>query len=276
MARKKNLKGNVTKEEMDLIDEKMSFNRDFSSKEKELNVEYVDGYKQTLRGFGYKLNIKCKTEKQKQFLNSMKDESKIICFGIGSAGTGKSFVSLSYALTKIKDCSFEHIIMVVPTAQAVGRDMQTGFLPGELDEKMKPFKDVDRYTIEKILKNAGNENYKAYASHLIDSGFIQYEFINFMLGKTFDNSLILINESEQYTKEDMKLLLTRLGENSKIIITGDCEQVNRSSIVNKKDICGLSYAAERLKDLPEISVTNFERKDIVRNPLITKILDCLD
>jgi phosphate starvation-inducible PhoH-like protein len=97
-----------------------------------------------------------------------------------------------------------------------------------------------------------------------------------MLGKTFDNALILVNEAEQYTKEDMKLILTRIGEKSKLVITGDCEQVNRQSIVKGKDECGLSYVADKLNGMEEVAVTTFSREDIVRNKLITKILDRLD
>lgn len=86
----------------------------------------------------------------------------------------------------------------------------------------------------------------------------------------------MVNEAEQYTKDNMKLLLTRIGENSKIIITGDCEQVNRRDIVKGKEGCGLAFVAERLSDMEEVSVTEFNREDIVRNQIITKILDRLD
>jgi phosphate starvation-inducible PhoH-like protein len=95
------------------------------------------------------------------------------------------------------------------------------------------------------------------AKTLIDGGYVRYEFINYILGKTFDDALILVNEAEQYTKDNMKLLLTRIGENSKVIITGDCEQVNRRDIVNKKSECGLAYATSHLGELEEIGVTEF-------------------
>jgi phosphate starvation-inducible PhoH-like protein len=268
MGRKKHLQG-LTKEEVELIDSKMT-------PTPSPGFEYKDGLKAQLRAMNFKLNVKCKTEKQKDFLNCLKNVNNVISFGVGSAGTGKSFISLSYALSKIKDGTFDHIIMVVPTAQASGRDMALGYLKGELDDKTKPFKDVDRHTIEKILKISENTDYQMIANYLIGSGIIQYEFINFMLGKTFDNSLILVNEAEQYTREDMKLILTRIGEGSKIVITGDCEQVNRTSIVNKKDVCGLSYCADKLSDMKEVSVTEFEREDIVRNPIIGEILNRLD
>lgn len=224
----------------------------------------------------FKINIKCKNEKQKQFINSLKDSKNIICFGTGSAGTGKSYISLSYALKALKEQKFEKIIMIVPTAQATNKDMQFGYLQGSIEDKSQPFKDVDRFTIEKILKQSNNDNYKQLASILINKGFIQYEFINFMLGKTFDNALILVNEAEQYTKEDMRLILTRLGDKSKIIITGDEKQANRTSIVNNKTICGLTYSANKLKDLEEVSIINFQKEDIVRNTFITKIIECFE
>lgn len=224
----------------------------------------------------FKISVKCKNEKQKQFINSLKDSKNIICFGTGSAGTGKSYISLSYALKALKEQKFEKIIMIVPTAQATNKDMQFGYLQGSIEDKSQPFKDVDRFTIEKILKQSNNDNYKQLASILINKGFIQYEFINFMLGKTFDNALILVNEAEQYTKEDMRLILTRLGDKSKIIITGDEKQANRTSIVNNKTICGLTYSANKLKDLEEVSIINFQKEDIVRNPFITKIIECFE
>ena len=272
MSKKRNLQ-NLTEEELELI---RKAKEGTVVPAKNAMTEYQEDFIPNLNGLRFKLNIKCKTQKQKDFLNSLKNVNKSICFGIGSAGTGKSYISLAYGLSKIKDGTYNHIIMVVPTAQASGKDMGLGYLKGELEDKTKPFKDVDRYTIEKILKTSENFEYKALTGYLINCGLIQYEFINFMLGKTFDNSLILVNEAEQYTKDDMKLILTRIGDGSKLVITGDSEQVNRQSIVKKMDVCGLSYAAERLRDMDEVSITTFEREDIVRNPLIGKILDRMD
>jgi phosphate starvation-inducible PhoH-like protein len=224
----------------------------------------------------YKLSLKCKTAAQKKFFEEMKDRKNEICFGIGSPGTGKSFLSLAYALRELKAGNFERIIMVVPTAQAGGADLNIGLLKGDLEQKVEVFKQVDLDTIEKILKLSGNEEYKKISKKLIDEEYIKYEFVNFLLGKTLDNSLILVNECEQYTKENMRLILTRLGENSKMIITGDSKQVNRKSITNGKDTCGLTYVAEKLKELDEVSVTEFTDEDIVRNKLIIKILKLID
>lgn len=269
MAKNKHLKG-IDEDDLRIINEK--------SKPSSLseNYEYVNGFKNKLKLMNYKLQIKCKNEKQKDFLNNLKDKSKLLVFGIGSAGTGKSYISLSYALKALKESDYEKIIMVVPTAQAVNKDMSFGFLKGELEDKTKPFKDVDRFTIEKILKNSDNLNYKEIAGMLINGGYINYEYVNFLLGKSFDNALILVNEAEQYTKEDLRLILTRLGEGSKMIITGDNKQTNRNVIVKGQKICGLDYASEKLADMDETAITTFTNEEIVRNPLITKILERID
>lgn len=265
MAKKKNLKG-IDDIEMEYIDDKMK-------KDSTLNYLTSGGYGTHLKSLSFKLDVKCKNEKQKDFLNMLKNKNHQICFGIGAPGTGKSYISLAYALKELKDGNFSNIIMVVPTAPAGGIDLHLGYLKGDFDDKTRPFKECDEETITKILKNSGNVDAVMIAKNLINGGFIRYEFINYVLGKTFDDALILVNEAEQYTKDNMKLLLTRIGENSKVIITGDCEQVNRRDIVNKKSQCGLEYAAERLKEMEEVGISEFTKEDIVRNPLITKILE---
>lgn len=91
--------------------------------------------------------------------------------------------------------------------------------------------------------------------------------------KFYDNALILINEAENYSKEEMLLILTRIGENSRIIITGDLEQLDRKDIKKSNTACGLEYALEKLKDMDEVASVEFDTNDIVRNPIITKIID---
>lgn len=268
MARKKNLK-DLDELEMEFIDRKMKSDSAF-------NYLTSDGLCTKLKTLNYKLDIKCKTERQKEFLKQIKDDSKQICFGIGSPGTGKSFISLSYALKAIKEGKFSNIVMVIPTAQAGGVDLSFGYLKGDFYDKTEPFCDADKYTISKILKLSGNVDNTVIADKLTSSGIIRYEFVNFLLGKTIDDSIILVNEAEQYTKSNMRLILTRLGENSKIIITGDSKQVNRKAIKNKNEECGLTYSAECLYDLDEVAVTEFMDDDIVRNGLITKILKKFD
>lgn len=267
MGKKARLREAISEDELMYIEEKKSGAK----------YELLNAYKNQLRTqTAMKVEIKCKNEKQKQFLNQLKDKSKEIVVGCGSAGCGKSFISLAYALRAIKDSDFERVIMVVPTAPAGGKDMDLGLLKGELISKTEPYMQADKETIKKILKMSGAQDWDSTAEELIKSGKIQYEFINYLLGKTFDDALICVNEAEQFTKSNMRLILSRMGENSKVIITGDSKQVNRRDIVNKKDISGLDFIINNLNQLDEVGITEFNEEDIVRNPLITKILKIFD
>ena len=259
MGRKKNLKG-IDEEDIEFINAKMNGDR---------SANYIA----PLKSFEYKVVVKCKNKKQKDFLNILKDSNNQICFGLGSAGSGKSYISLSYALQALKDESnpYKKIICLVPTCEA--GNLSLGFLKGTLEEKIEPYLEADTYTMEKILSNSGNYSGKQLIEGLIRNEVINYELVNFARGKTFDNCLILINEAENYSKEEMLLLLTRIGENSKIIITGDLEQLDRKDIKKAKIECGLEYALRKLKDMEEVAFTEFNNEDIVRNPLITKIIN---
>lgn len=144
-------------------------------------------------------------------------------------------------------------------------------MKGTLEEKVEPFIEADSYTMEKILSNSGNYSGKQLIDGLIRNGIINYDVVNFARGKTYDNALILINEAENYSKEEMLLLLTRIGENSKIIISGDIEQMDRKDL--KSSQCGMVYALEKLNGMEEVDVVEFHNEDIVRHPIISKIIE---
>lgn len=222
--------------------------------------------------FDYKVEIKCKNKKQKDLLKLLKDESKQICIVHGSAGSGKSYISLAYALSALKDetNNFDKIIITVPTLQAVSSTLNLGFLRGDLNDKVINYLMADSDTMEKILKNSGNYAPKDILDNLIKSNKIEYRWPHFMRGATYDNSLILINESEGFDKNELLLILTRLGNNSKVIISGDEKQAVRKDF---KDGSGMKYAIEHLSDMEEVGIIEFTDEDIVRNPLIGKILD---
>jgi phosphate starvation-inducible PhoH-like protein len=223
--------------------------------------------------YNYKVSIKCKNKKQKEFLNLLKDDDKSICFGIGAAGSGKSYISLAYALDTLKDenTPYKKIICFVPTCEAGA--MSVGFLKGTLEEKIEPYLEADTYTMMKILEKSGNSSSKQIIDNLIKNNIINYELVNFARGKTYDDAILLINESENYSKEEMLLLLTRIGENSKVIISGDLQQLDRKDIKKKEKECGLKYAVNKLISLDEFGMVEFTVDDIVRNPLITKIIN---
>ena len=223
------------------------------------------------RALTYKVEIKCKNNKQKEFLKNLKCNKYQICIASGSAGSGKSYISLAYALQELKnmESQYSRIVIIVPTCPAGNMDI--GLLKGSFEEKIAPYLQADTATMEKILKNSGNQFPKDMISKIINSDYIDYEIVNFSRGKTFDDSIILINEAENYSKEEMLLLLTRIGYNTKIIISGDPLQKDRKDL--KKNTDGLTYAIEKLKDFEEVSITTFTNEDIVRNPLISKILE---
>lgn len=221
----------------------------------------------------YKVTIKCKNKKQKEFLKLLKDDDKVICFGIGAAGSGKSYISLSYALDALSDSSspYKKLVCFVPTCEAGA--MSVGFLKGTLEEKIEPYLEADTHTMMKILEKSGNSSSKKIIDNLIKKKIINYELVNFARGKTYDDTLLLINESENYSKEEILLLLTRIGENSKVIISGDLQQLDRKDIKKKEKTCGLLYAMDKLQQLDEFGLVEFTVDDIVRNPLITKIIN---
>lgn len=263
MARKKNLK-DISQEEMDIINDKM--------KNPSINKDSV--YAMITNALNYKISLKCKNEKQKDFVKSMKDEDKEICFGVGSAGTGKTYLSLSVALQLLKDekTPYKSIIIFIPCIESVTA-LKMGFLKGDLDDKSKVYKQNSINNIIKILDNSGNTNSKEIANMLISQNLIQFEFINFVKGKTFENCICVLEEAEDYSKEDILLLLTRKGGKScKMFISGDDKQSSRTDLKNKKQTTGLRFAANVLNDMKEISVTEFTVEDIVRDPLLTEII----
>ena len=264
MGKKKNLKG-LDEFDLEFINEKLGKNvTDYVVAEDVVSAS-------SLRVLNFKLEIKCKNEKQKEFLKNLKNQKHQICFASGSAGAGKSYISLAYALSALKDGGnqFDKIIIIIPTCPAGNMDI--GLLKGTYEDKIRPYLEADTYTMEKILKNSGNGIPCETVRALINNGYIDYQLVNFARGKTFDNCIVLINEAENYSREEMLLLLTRMGENSKFIISGDPIQKDRKDL--KKNGDGLTYAIEHLKDLEETGVTTFTNEDIVRNPLITKILE---
>jgi phosphate starvation-inducible PhoH-like protein len=259
MSKKKNLK--LTPDDELYVSEKM-------------NGNYEEKYTTTIpcsNALNYKVDLKCKNEKQKEYCNLIKDKEITICSGV--FGTGKSYCSNAAALQMLKDNNspYRSILIVVPTCEA--GNMSLGYLKGDLETKISVYLDADLYTMEKILNNSSNRTSgKEIVKNLKNCGMIEAEPVNFARGKTWDKKIILINEAENFSKQEMLLLLSRLGEKSKMIISGDPLQVDRKDIKNKEK-CGLEYAMEKLVDMDEIGLIKFGEEDIVRNPLIGKILD---
>lgn len=223
----------------------------------------------------YKIRLNCKNNKQKDFVNSIKDEKKEICLGIGSAGTGKTYLSLATALKLLitEAERFKKIYIFVNPCEST-HSLSIGFLKGTYEEKIEPYIQNSLNNIKKILESSGNTNSDSLVGNLIANKIINFEIINYVKGKTFEDCICIVEEAEDLSKEDILLLLTRKGgHNCKFIISGDDKQISRLDIRKNKSIAGLSYAARVLSELDEVSVTEFTIEDIVRDKLITKIIE---
>lgn len=265
MARKKHLK-NIDNVDMELIDEKMKLNSSNN------NYEYVDGYKNQLKLLNYKLDIKCKNEKQKDFLNNLKDINLKVNICDSPAGVGKSLLALTAGLYHLKNGNVSKVIVIVPTVEA-SEATKIGLLPGSIDEKIMPYKIATMSTLEKILKLSGNVGYHEIAVALVNSGLIEFELLSFARGRNFDDAFIILDEAENLSKKECILLMSRLGEgNSKIALIGDEQQCDRKDI-KKVDACGLTYAIAKLREIDGISINEFTNEDIVRNPFLTRLLN---
>lgn len=216
----------------------------------------------------FKLKLKCKNQKQKELHNLIKEKQIVFCQG--SAGTGKSYIAAETALDLLKDGPYRRIIICCPNVES--STMQIGLLPGGLDEKLQPFFDAIEFTIEKILDNSGNFNSKDILINLLKNDIIVEEAASFLRGKTFDDSIIIVDESENFNKQEMLLILTRIGRNSKMVFLGDNMQIDRKDIKKSGEKCGLDYAFDVLKGIEDIGFLEFTEEDIVRNPIITEIL----
>jgi len=216
--------------------------------------------KQFLKTIIGDIYFKAKNQKQKEFYDLMESDEIIIC--TGPAGVGKSYLTVlkSLELLASPDNEFYKIIITTPAVEA---DEKLGFLPGDILEKMSPYTYSTIYLLEKII---GKQQVKS----LMDSEHLQIMPLAFMRGINIDNSILIAEEFQNSTKRQTKTLLTRIGYKSKFIISGDLEQSDRyrSSLET-----GLYDALTRFESIPEIGTISFEETDVVRNPVIQKILN---
>lgn len=216
----------------------------------------------------FKVGLKCKNKKQKDLHKLIQDKEIVFCQG--SAGTGKSYIATETALELLKNGGYNKIIICCPNVES--SSMPIGLLPGTIDEKMQPYMDAIEFTIQKILDESGNMNSSDILSTLLKNDIIREEAVSFLRGKTFDNSIIIVDEAENLNKQETLLILSRIGRNSKMIFLGDNQQIDRRDIKKSKDKCGLDFAFEVLQDIDEIGFLQFTEEDIVRNPIISKII----
>jgi len=199
------------------------------------------------------------SENQKKYYNILTDNQITICSG--PAGVGKSYIAMKAALDLLADPNnnYEKIIIVRPAVEA---EEKLGSLPGNMEEKLDPYIFPSYYLMNKIIGKEAREKLK-------ENDIIEVFALAYMRGMNIDNSILIFEEAQNSTPNQMKLLLTRIGFNSKFFISGDLEQTDR---YKDKTQSGLYEAIQKFKNLEDVGVFEFEDKDIVRNPLISKIL----
>jgi len=197
-----------------------------------------------------------RSEKQKEYVRALRKSDIII--SAGPAGTGKTFLAVAVGLTLLLDKKIERIILSRPAVEAGER---LGFLPGDMKEKVDPYLRplydslYDLFDYEKIQR-------------MIEVGDIEIAPLAFMRGRTLKNSFAILDEAQNATDTQIKMFLTRIGENSKIVINGDPSQID----LPHKNTSGLNRSKKLLGHLNEISVVDFDHSDVVRHPLVSKIV----
>lgn len=264
MAKKKNL-ACLDESELDYIREK-------SQRESVMDYITSEGLTRTLKTLDFKLNVKCKNEKQKTFLQNLKNLDLKLNICDAPAGVGKSMLSLTAGLYHLKNGNVSKVIIIIPTVEA-SEATKIGLLPGSVAEKVYPFQMAMRSNLEKILKLSGNIAYEQHAKSLIDNGFVEFELLSYARGRTFDDAFIIIDEAENLSKKETLLLLGRIGDgNTKVALLGDAEQMDRKDIRSDSN-CGLVHAKRVLSGVDGVSVDEFTNADIVRNTFITRIFE---
>ena len=203
------------------------------------------------------------SEHQKDYYNILISNEITICSG--PAGVGKSYIAMKAAVDLLMDPnnSYEKIIIVRPAVEA---EEKLGSLPGNLEEKLDPYIFPSYYLLNKIIGKETREKLK-------EAEIIEVFALAYMRGMNIDNSILIFEEGQNATPNQMKLLLTRIGYHSKFFISGDLEQTDR---YKDKKQSGLYDALQRFQDIPKIGIYDFRNAKNVRNPLISKILEKYD
>ncbi len=216
------------------------------------NIQSLEGVIKTP-----KRSVIARSQKQKEYVKSLKTNKIVI--SMGPAGTGKTYLAVAAALSMLLEKKVERIILSRPAVEAGER---LGFLPGDMKDKIDPYLRplydslYDLLDYDKIQRK-------------IESGAIEIAPLAFMRGRTLKNSFAILDEAQNATETQIKMFLTRIGENSKLVVNGDPSQVD----LPNKSQSGLIKSQKILKNITEIAVVNFTHKDVMRDPLVTKIVE---
>ena len=204
--------------------------------------------------------IRPKTLGQKKYVDAIKRSS--IVFGVGPAGTGKTYLAVALAVYALKNKEIDKIILTRPAVEA---GEKLGFLPGDMNEKVDPYL---RPLFDALQEMMGQD---AYLRH-IERGSIEIAPLAYMRGRTLSNSFIILDEAQNTTKQQMKVFLTRMGENSRVVVTGDVTQIDLPKNVKS----GMIDAIEVLDGVEGIEIVKLTAKDVVRHELVTRIIQAYE
>jgi phosphate starvation-inducible PhoH-like protein len=230
------------------------------------DISNWDGERSSLmnaKALSGKLDIKCRSKAQKDVLAAIED--KVISVIIGPPGTGKTYLSCARALKFIKEDAMTYKKIILIKSVNVPKDEEIGYLKGTLEEKMEMYMYPFISNFHKVIGKPATENLK-------NNGVIEILPIKFALGVTLDDAIIIIDEAQQISKDNLRTLITRIGNNSKMIFLGDIKQKS----VNKREKSALEILIEYFTNIPEIGIVRLGKEDIVRHPIIKKIEDIFD
>ncbi len=222
------------------------------------NIEHeesnVKSFKQLIKT--PRKSVIARSEKQSDYIKSLKEND--IVMSLGPAGTGKSFLAVSVGVTMLMEKKIDRVILSRPAVEA---GEKLGFLPGDMKEKVDPY-----------LRPLYDALYELFGAEKIDkkieNGEIEIAPLAFMRGRTLKNCYAILDEAQNATETQIKMFLTRIGENSKLVVNGDPSQID---LINKSE-SGLIKSKKLLKNIKEIKIIEFDHKDVVRHPLVSKII----
>ena len=204
--------------------------------------------------------VKPKTLGQKEYVDAIRNN--MVVFGMGPAGTGKTYLAMAMAISAFKNNEVSRIILTRPAIEA---GEKLGFLPGDLQSKVDPYL---RPLYDALHEMLGYENY----GKMVERGIIEVAPLAYMRGRTLSNAFIILDEAQNTTKEQMKMFLTRMGEGSKMVVTGDATQIDLPSGVHS----GLLNAIDILNNVEGIAICRLGSKDVVRHDLVQKIVNAYE